>query len=71
MRSGKAETLCSTPKAPCKAEDFGDGIEGSSGTGGTGQVAVPCRASSGSDYPFEDLHHLVSEPEASDFSHAS
>lgn len=71
MRAGKAETLCSTPKAPCQAEDFGDGIEGCSGTGGRVHVAVPCMVSSLSDYPFEDLHHLASEPDASDFSHAS
>lgn len=65
MRSGKAETLC-------QGEDFGHGIEGNSSgrAGGRVQPVVPCRVSSGSDNPFEDLHHLASEPEASGFSHA-
>ena len=52
-----------------RSPPLGHGVEGFS-PGRRVQEVVPCGLSSESDYPFENLHHLVSEPEASSFSHA-
>ena len=67
----KTQFLCSTRKTPSQVDDFGHRVQGS-GPGRRVQKVVPCACgfSFVSDYPFENLDHLASELEASEFSHA-
>lgn len=72
MRLGKAQSLRSTSKTACQGEDFGQEVlAGSVLPVRRFQVAVSSGVPSGTDYPFEDLHQLASEPETSGFSHDS